>query len=172
MKSKPISHFVAGAVLAGAAILLFLTYYYMGLSFVSNFLTYIPPLVTISLMVFFVIQYANALDNDVTFGTLFGYAFKTTTIFALIMVAFLFAVNSLLPAYREAFMENMSRQMVSDDKLTDEQRELAINTTRKFFTIGMIGGGLVMNIIIGCIGGLIGATLATKNPRTPFENQT
>lgn len=171
MKNKPLSHLVAGAVIAGAGIVLFLTYFYTGLSFETNFLSYVPALITIILLIFFVIQYGSARNNDVTFGNLFGYGFKTTIIYALIMIAFLLLVNYLLPSYKEKFMEQMASQMDKDGKLSDDQRELAVNTTKRFFLIGMIGGGLFINMIIGTIGSLIGAALARKNPRTPFENQ-
>ncbi|MEJ7738586.1 MAG: DUF4199 domain-containing protein [Chitinophagaceae bacterium] len=172
MENKPTSHIVAGTIVGAVAIILFLVYYYTGLSFKRNFWGWIPALVTLGLIVFFVIQYGKANNDRLTFGRLFNYGFKTTAIFALIMTLFTVLVVYLFPEYKEKFMEEMYNQMDTNSNIPEEQKETALNMTEKFFTISMIGGALFMNMLIGTIASLIGSGVAKKTPQTPFDQQT
>src|SRR5436190_14880612 len=126
MEKKPISHFVAGLIVGSVAIILFLIYYFTGLSFRSNAWSYIPALMTIGLIIYFVLQYGKANFNNLTFGNLFGYGFKTTAIFAIIMTAFMILVLYIFPDYKEKFMEAMSNQLNKQNNLQEEQKEMAL----------------------------------------------
>lgn len=170
MTSKPVSHFAAGAVLAIIGIILFFTYYYLGLSYASNFLSYVPAITTFLLVAFFVIAYGKALNHHVTFGNLFGYGFRITSIYVLIMVAFMVAINYLLPAYKENFLVHFSQQMDKAGDLTDEQKEMAISKTSEYFIVLMAGGALFIDLISGTLGSLVGAAFARKEPASPFDS--
>ena len=56
--------------------------------------------------------------------------------------------------------------------MRDDQIEKAIEITKKFFWVGVIGGSMLFLIIIGAIGSLIGAGITKKQPRSPFDQQS
>lgn len=171
MEKKPVSHITAGLIIGAVAIVLFLTYYYTGLLFKTNFLAWIPSLVTIGLIVFFVLQYGKANNNNVTFGMLFGYGFRTTIIYTLLVTTFMFVFLYLFPDYKTQYMESFANQMDMNKDVNEEQRDMTLQMVEKFFTLSMVGGGLFLNLITGTIASLIGAAVAKKNPVTPFDNQ-
>lgn len=171
MEKKPVSHITAGLIVGAVGITLFLIYYLAGLSFKTNFYSWIPLLITIGLIIFFVVQYAKANNNNLTFGRLFGYGFRTTIIYTLLMTAFLFIVLYLFPDYKTQYLEVVGNQMDMNNNLNEEQRDVSLKMIEKFFTLTMVGGGLFLNIFMGTIASLIGAAVAKKNPVTPFDNQ-
>lgn len=171
MEKKPVSYFVVGTVLGMVSIVLFLAYYFAGMAFDKNFLTWIPTLVSIGLIIYFVVAYSNALHHNVTYGTLFGYGFRSTIIWTLIVVVFIAIFLYIFPDYKEKFIEQMTLQLDQRSDLSESNRDTAISMTRKFFNISVIGGSLFTNMFIGTIASLIGAAVAKKNPSTPF-NQT
>ena len=171
MEKKPVSHIIAGLIVGTVGIILFLTYYFTGLSFQTDFVSWIPLVVTVGLIIFFVLQYAKAFNNNVSFGKLFSYGFKLTIIYTLLMTAFLFVVPYLFSDYKTQYMEVVANQMDTNKDLDEEKREAILTGIEKFFTISMVGGGLFLNLITGTIASLIGAAVAKKNPVTPFDNQ-
>ena len=171
MEKKPVSYFVVGAILGMISVILFLVYYFTGLAFQQNALSWLPTLISIALLSYFVVQYSNALNHNVTFGSLFGYGFRSTIIWTLIVVVFTFVILYIFPDYKEKFMEQVSLRMDKQSNLTEEQRDAGLKMTEKFFTVSVIGGSLFLNIIIGIVSSLIGAAIAKKNPVSPF-NQT
>ena len=66
-------------------------------------------------------------------------------------------------------MDFMSSEMGKNSTITDDQKEKGVEMMGKFFTISAVGGGLIMNLIVGAIASLIGAAVAKKNPRDPFQ---
>lgn len=171
MEKKPVSYFLVGIVLGLVSIILFLGYYFTGLAYERNFVAWIPTLVSIGLLIYFVTQYSKANGYNLTFGGLFSYGFRSTIIWTLIVVVFMFLVLYIFPEYKVKFMEQMNTQMDQRSNLSEAQRDAAIKMTEKFFNVSVIGGGLFMNMLIGTIGSLIGAAVAKKNPVSPF-NQT
>lgn len=90
--NKPVSYFAAGTIVGSADIILFFIYHSFGLSFETNFWSWIPYLLTIGLIIFIILRYSNVNRNNynLTFGSLFKYGFKTTVIFTLLMTVFFF----------------------------------------------------------------------------------
>ena len=163
MDKKPISHFTAGIITAAVAIALFFVYYYTGMSFVSNFISIIPYIVTVALVALFVVLYGKAYNYKVIYGNLFGYGFKTTMIFSLLMVAFIFVVFYALPGYKEKYLDVMKQHMAIEKNMTPEQEELTYNTTSNNFRIIQVGFNLFMNLIAGTLGAVVGAAVTKKN---------
>ncbi|MBE7171832.1 MAG: DUF4199 domain-containing protein [Williamsia sp.] len=172
MEKKPVSYFVVGIILGMVSIILFLVYYFTGLSFQKTALSWLPPLVTIGMLIYFVVQYSNAKRNYVTFGELFGYGFKSTIILTLISFAFTaLALYIIFPDYKDKVLEMSRLQMEQQSSISEQQKDASINFMEKSFNLLALGGTLFANIIIGIIGSLLGAAIAKKNPVTPF-NQT
>ncbi len=169
MEKKPVSYFLVGTVLGMVSMILFLVYYFTGLVYQQSAMSWIPTLVSIALIIFFVIQYSNANSHNVTFGQLFGYGFRSTVIWTLLMVLFMVVLLYIFPDYKVKFMEQVTLRMDQQASLSDTQKDAAVKMTEKFFNISVIGGTLFVNILTGVIASLLGAAIAKKNPATPFN---
>ena len=163
---------MVGTILGVVSIVLFLVYYFTGIAFQRGGLSWLPALISIGLLIYFVMQYSNANSNNVTFGTLFGYGFKSTIIWALIMFVFMLLVLYVIfPDYKQKAIDVAMAQMDQQSNLSEDQKSTAMGFTEKFFNIFALGGTLIAYIVIGIIGSLLGAAIAKKNPVSPF-NQT
>ena len=169
MEKKPASHVVCGVILGLISIVLFLVYYFTGLAFQNGAMSWLPTLITVALMIYFIVQYSNAHGNNVTYGSLFGYGFRITIIMSLIVVASTALMLYIFPDYKEKIIEQASNRMNGQANMTEDQKDVAIKMVDKFFTISVIGGSLFINILVGIVASLIGAAIAKKNPVSPFN---
>ena len=170
MEKKPVSHITAGLLIAGIGILLFIVYYFMGLSYKKGFISWLPAILTIALYIIFVVNKSKATGGNETFGSLFGYGFKTAAIATLITVAFVAVFLYIFPDYKQGLLDNMSAEFDKNPSINEEQRDMIMGNVDKYFMISAIGGGIFSNLIIGVIGSLLGAAFAKKNPKpTPFQ---
>jgi len=72
---KPISHFVAGLIIAAILVIYSIILNFMNLS-QNKGLGWLSYIILIGGLAFFVNQYGKAKDHQVTFGNLFSYGFK------------------------------------------------------------------------------------------------
>lgn len=166
---KTLSSSLAGLILGLIMVAAFLLSYYSGRAFEKGAVGYLPYLIVIGLLIYFIIRYSNDNDNDVTFGNCFAYGFKASAVMAIIVFAATLVFILTQPEYKEQFLTFMNAELDKDTKLTQEQRDTSINMMDKFFVISILGGGLFMNLLVGCIGSLIGAAVAKKHPKpNPF----
>lgn len=170
MEKKPLTPVIAGLILGLISVVAFLAFYFAGRSFERDAISYLPMLLVVGLLIFFIIKYSNDKENNVTFGNCFGYGFKATAVMAIVVFVCSLIFVLAQPAYKEEFMNFMAEEMNKNPDVTDEQRETTMNAMDKFFMISILGGGLFMNLLIGAIASLIGAAVAKKNPRpaNPF----
>ncbi|CAN5399639.1 hypothetical protein BH10BAC2_BH10BAC2_46240 [soil metagenome] len=168
MEKKPTPAGTFGIILALISILLFLTYYFTGISFTDGALKWIPAAVSFALIIFVVIKWANDNNNNVTFGKCFGYGFKVVAISTIIIFIFTAIFIFTFPDYKEQFMESMRQQFNKNSDLSEEQAEQAVAMVEKFFTISILGGTLFGSLLVGTVAALIGAAVAKKNPQDPF----
>lgn len=134
-------------------------------------LTYKPGVQWIGMAVFLVgvimnaMAFSKANDANVTFGQVFGSGFKTTAIIAIVMFAWSFIVPMIFPDVYDKGLEKAREDMEKNPKLTEEQVEMAMNMTRKYFKPLLHAGALFGTLIGGLIFSLIGAAVAKKAPR-------
>lgn len=171
MEKKPVSYFIPGIILGLVSVILFLVYFFLGLTFRKDFINFIPALISFALIIYFVIKWANDNDNNVTFGQCFGYGFKSVMIMALIVFFFTLIFILLFPDFKQQYIDFIRVQMDENKTITDEQKEQGVAMVSKFFMISTLGGGLFFNLLIGAIASLIGSAIAKKNPQTPFSQQ-
>jgi hypothetical protein len=165
-EKKAINHRIAG-LLIGAILAIY--------SIVINFLNLgnssgtglLQLVIIIGALIFFVHQYGKSKNFTETFGNLFAYGFKTTAVFTIISIVFSIIFFLVFPEMKEQSLE-IARQKMEEKHMPDDQIEQAINITKKFFWVGVIGGSMLFLIIIGAIGSLIGAAITKKQPRSPF----
>lgn len=168
MDSKPISHITAGLMIAALIILFSLITQFTGMS-ASVGVGAIQYLLIIIALIYFVNRWGRANHYRESFGNLFAYGFKTTTVYALINVGFIILFFLLFPDIKEKSFEIVRQQMEKNPNVSDEQIDEAVEITRKFFWVSAIGGTTIFLVIIGAIGSLIGAAVTKKNPNHPFD---
>ena len=117
------------------------------------------------------IIYAKQMNGNVTYGNVFGHAFKVTAAITALMVVYtVISLKFISPEQLEAGIQEAKANMEAKN-LSDDQIESAINLTRKFATPFAIAGVLFMFMFTGLIASLIGAAVAKKNPHEPFVTQ-
>jgi hypothetical protein len=111
------------------------------------------------------IQFAKANDGNVTFGNVFGNGFKTTSIVALVTIAFSVLFVLIFPDIKEQALEQVRLDMEKQGQ-ADDVIDKAVAMTDKMFIVFMLAGGIFGTLFFGAIASLIGAAVAKKNPNT------
>jgi preprotein translocase subunit SecY len=167
---KPLSHITAGLIIAGIVI---------AISMVVMMITKDPAgnpgsgwstyLVIVGGLIFFINQYGKAHNYQMSFGDLFSYGFKTTTMYTVVFVGFLILFSLLFPDFKANAMEAARTQMEKQKGITEDQIEKSLEMVNKYFWVFAIGGTMLGFVIIGAIGSLLGAAITKKRPHNPFE---
>ena len=165
---KPISHFIAGIILAAVQVIVSLVIMFTGAkqggasSYASWFLLVIGLIV-------FVNMYGKANNYQLSFGNLFGYGFKATAITMLLVILFTILLFVAMPEMKEKIFEEARRGMEEQNKLSDAEIDKGMGFMEKFFYPFLIGGTLLSYAILGAIGSLIGAAITKKRPYNPLD---
>lgn len=120
------------------------------------------------------IYYAKQKEGAVTYGNVFAHGFKVTALITLISAAFAYiSIKFIFPDMQEKAIAMAREQMENDtnQKLTEDQIEMAIDITRKYFAVFVVGGSILFNLIVGVIASLIGAGAAKKNLHAINRNE-
>lgn len=165
-QQKPISHFIAGLIIAAIIIVYSIAINFMGIT--SPGAGWVNYIIIVIGAIIFVPLYGKAMNNQVTFGALFSYGFKATAIITLISILFLLIFNFAFPEFKEKILEAARNQMIEDGKSNSEIEE-GINMFRKLFWVGVIGATLLFSLVSGAIGSLIGAAIAKKDKINPVD---
>ena len=115
------------------------------------------------------IAFSKANNADVTFGQVFGSCFKATAIVALVSVAWAVISIFVFPNMVDENIDKARADMVAQGKMSEEQIEMAMGMTKKFFKPLMIGGAVFGTLLFGVIFSLIGAAVAKKNPQPVYQ---
>jgi uncharacterized membrane protein YciS (DUF1049 family) len=169
MSQKPISNIIAGLILAAVLIIYTTILNFMGLQ-TNQSLSWLTYLILVIGIIYFVITYGKANNDNTTFGDLFAYGFKVSAVVAIILIIFEIIFNLIFPEFREKIYELTRQKFEEQGKLSEDQITSGIELVKKFFWVGLIGGTAFFTALFGVIGGLIGAAIAKKNP-VSFENQ-
>lgn len=109
-------------------------------------------------------QFGKQVNHNSTFGNYFAHGFKTSAMVTILMIAFLVIFMTVFPEFKEKAMEEAKKSM-SSKNLSPEQIEKALDLTKKFFMVFLIGGALLGYLLFGAIASLIGAAVTKKDPR-------
>jgi len=170
-EKKPISHFVAGLIIAAILIIYTTLLNYMGL-FQNQSLGWLGYFIMIGGLVLFVNLYGKAKNNQATFGNLFSYGFKATSIITLIMIVYIVIFFIAFPEFKDKIVETAREGMEKQDNMTDDQIDQGMEMFERNFILFTGGGALFMYLVLGAIGSLIGAAITKKQPRSPFDQQS
>lgn len=166
-QKKPISHIVAGAIIAGILIIFSCVLYFTNSQAAgANWLQY---LIIVAGLVLFINLYGKAMNNQVGFGNLFAYGFKTTAFLTLIMIAFMVIFFLAFPEVKEKMFDLTRQKMEERGNLTEDEIDKGLAVWRKMFWVFTIGGVLLVYAIVGAIGSAIGAAITKKKPINPMD---
>ena len=168
MEKKPLSPVAAGLIIGLTSVVLFLAYYFTGMIFQQGVMAWLPAVVFVILVIVFISMWSNAKNNFVTFGSCFGFGFKTVCIATLISFFFVLVFIYVSPEYKEQMLRMMKDKMRENKQVTDEQVEAGMSMVTNHFMLITVGGSLAGNLFFGAIAALIGAAIAKKKPFDPF----
>jgi hypothetical protein len=103
-ESKPISHFRAGLLIAAFMVVFSLIMNLVGQG-ECQFSWMAWKLVFIGALIYFINKYGKANNNTSTFGELFSYGFKITSIVTLIMIIFMVIFFASFPEHKATMLE-------------------------------------------------------------------
>lgn len=164
--TPPKTNLQFGLLIGVVSIVLFLVFYLLQVG-QSGFIRWIPTLVYVVLVIVTQQVHAQAVRGQISYGDLFALGFKTVALATLILVVFMILFNILDPGLKNQALEQARKQMDSNPNLTQDQRTNALNITRKFFMVFLIGITILFNLIFGLIASLIGALIPNKKPVPP-----
>jgi hypothetical protein len=168
MENKVTSPAVKGIIISLLLIVLGLVTIYTDQT-ENTALSIIPVVIFIAGIIWGCISYSKEMNNDVTFGNVFGHGFKITATLIVIMAiytALLFTV--IKPELKDIALEK-ARASMEKGNTSDADIETGLAMTKRLFLPFAIGGIILVYGIGGCIVSLIGAAVAKKNPRpNPF----
>lgn len=167
-EQKPISHLVAGLIIGAVLIVYSVIMQFSGIDQTGIF-AWIPYVVIIAGLISFINMYGNAKKNQVGFGNLFGYGFKTTAVLTLVIIFFTIIFFLIFPEIKTKMFEVARQKMEERGNMTDDEIEKGLAIWHKMFWVITIGGIMLFYAIIGVIGSLIGAAITKKKPINPVD---
>ena len=113
-------------------------------------------------------QYGKQINYNSTFGNYFAHGFKVSALVTLMMIVFLVVFMTVFPEFKDKAMEEAKKGM-AEKNMSEDQVEQALNMTKKFFMVFLIGGALLGYLLFGAIASVIGAAITKKDPH-PLED--
>jgi len=163
------SHQIKGLIAALIIIVVGIAGYFSGFGLERWFgwLTYFILCVSV---IWGSVYFANQRQGRVSFGDIFVHGFKMSVVITLILLVYtIIALSLIFPEMKEKGMEVARQKLEEQGKLSSEQIGQALEMIKKLFWPITIGTILLGNLIFGCIGSLIGAAIAKKNPVNPLD---
>ena len=164
MEKKPLTNLTAALILFLLMVVYTLAINFGGLQ-ANTKLAWVSYLIVVVGTMLIVMKYGKDMQNNVTFGNLFAYGFKTIAMLILFYIAFTILFYLVFPEYKASLLDimkqNAMKNATPDNK---EQLEKGIVIMQRFFWVSMIAGILISFAILGAIGSLIGAAVTKKNP--------
>lgn len=169
MKNKS-SHLLTGGIIGAILVLINVIFIIFDLTGNTK-VSWIGSVINIGLLVYFMMEYGKQHDNQKSFGELFTYGFKATAFTTIILTAFMVFYSFMFPDAADKAMEIAREQMSSQQNMSEDTIDSALEMTKKFYFPILIGGTIFGTMLVGAIGSLIGAAVTKKNPSHPFQNQ-
>ena len=169
-QTKPVSHVVAGLIIAAAVIVFSIILNFTG-NAANSAGGMVSYLIIILGLAYFVRRHGKETNYTQTFGNLFSFGFKSTAVLTILFIVFLILFNLFFPEFKEKAMEIAHQRLEDQGKLTEDQIDKSLDIAKKYFWIFAIGGTMLGFIVVGAIGSLIGAAITKKRPNNPFEQQ-
>jgi hypothetical protein len=114
-------------------------------------------------------EYKDQLGGYLTYGEGFMAGFLYTIFTGVLIAVFTYVYYAILsPDMVGKILEASQKKMTEDGKMTQEQMEMALDMTRKYFAVFAVLGVIFIYAIFGTIVSLISAAVF-KNERSPYD---
>jgi drug/metabolite transporter (DMT)-like permease len=170
MEKKVTTPVTTGLIISLVLIILGIIGYISGMD-QQTWYRWISIILFIAGIIYACINYGKQLDNNVKFGDIFAFGFKTSAVVTCIMIVFIIVFVLIFPDIKEKAMDTARKQMEEKQQLSEEQIEAGLSFTRKSFMVFLVVGSLFLYLAAGAISALIGAAITKKEPVSPFQNQ-
>lgn len=160
------THKMYGLITGIIVSVFYLVLYIANLSFKPGwqYVAYIPFVVGIFMNA---IAYSKANDHYVTFGNVFSSGFKASAVIAIISVVWAILMTVIFPEMKDKAIEMIQEQAESRPGVSEEQIEMSLNITRKYWTVFMVAGAMFGTLFWGAVFSLIGALIAKRKGERP-----
>ncbi len=133
-------------------------------------LSYVQYALFLAGIIWACVSYSKQLNANVTFGNLFAHGFKTTAVITVIVLIYtILAFKVLFPEMVDKSIEITRQKMEASGKATDSQIDQQVSMMKDHFTLFTVVGVIIGFAVLGLISSLIGAAVAKKNPKDPFN---
>lgn len=116
-------------------------------------------------LVLFISLYAKARDHYVSFGDLFSYGFKATSVTTLVFLIFIVILAIAMPEMKKETIEAARAEMEKNKSFSESDIDKGLQMIEKYFWIFMAGATMLSFLITGAIGSLIGAAITKKRSK-------
>ena len=159
------THLQWGILIAVIMMVLFVIYYAFAIP-QQGFARWVPTLLFVVLIIIAQQAYGKANAHRVTFGELFANGFKTTAVTTSLYVLFLILFLIFVPGFKQQSLQMAREAMEKRGTMTEEQINMAMSFTEKYFSVFMLAGTIFGTLIAGAIASLIGAAFARKEGKS------
>lgn len=166
---KKKTHMKYGLVTGLVMIVLGVIFYLTGLVFKDGmqYVTYIPFLIGLILNAQ---AFTKANDGFVTYGNVFSSCFKASAIITLLLLAWGLLSMIIFPHMKDQMLDMARQKMTSNPKMTDEQIDMAMNMTKKYWNVFMVAGVVFGTLFWGALLSLIAAAIPKKKGAAPVQD--
>ncbi|HLO71939.1 MAG TPA: DUF4199 domain-containing protein [Flavipsychrobacter sp.] len=133
-------------------------------------LQYVTYLIMLVGLVMNAMAYAKANDNYVTFGNVYGSCFKAVLIMSVLALIWGIVIIYAFPDLKDEVLSKMADKFEKDGT-PEEQAEVAMNMTEKYWGVTMIFGSLIGTMFMGALLSLIAAAIPKKKGAMPEHMQ-
>jgi hypothetical protein len=170
MEKKPTSSVVSGLFISLVLIVFALVVYFANL-YTAKWAQYAGTLIFVGAVIYAVINNGKENKNQVTFGNLFAFGFKVVAVVTCMMILYTILSGVIFPDVKEKVMENARMEALNNPNpnATPEQIEQGMKLFENNYTLFLIFGLSFWYLISGVIAALIGAGVAKKEPKQPFQ---
>ena len=169
MKKKTTSPVVAGLIISVVLIVFGLIMYFANL-YTETWNQYVGMVLICGGLIWAVINHGKERENNVTFGALFGFGFKTTAVIICITIAYTLLFGYIFPDAKETIITKAREQALTAPNANESQVEQGMAMFERNYNLFIIIGIVFWYAVIGAVSSLIGAAIAKKNPRPEFDN--
>lgn len=170
MQNKPTSALTKGLVISLLLVVFSLIINFTG-SEDNSVLQYVGFAIFLIGIIWSIASYGKQIDHNATFGKYFMHGFAITAIITCLMIIFMAIFMSIDPSIKQKALEKASEAMDKNPALSDEQKQQALEISKKFFLVGILASTLVLYLLFGVIASLVTAAIVKKNPRNIFDEQ-
>ena len=116
--------------------------------------------------------FSKANDGYVTFGSVFGSCFKASMIVAICVLSWSLISMVVFPHMKDDAIEFTRKEMAKNPQMTDDQIDMALGMTRKYWNVFLISGAIIGSLFFGTIFSLIAGGVATKKGLRPLGSDS